>query len=111
MSGAQVLRRTAEKTGIVQCGEVEAQGDLTALYNNLKGCDEVGIGIFFHVTSDRTRDNGLRMCQGRFRLGIRKIFVSERVVRHWNVLCGEVVESLSLRVFKKCLDVVLRDVD
>jgi len=59
------------------------------------------------VCSDRTRGNGCKLKDGRFRLDITKKFFAMRVVRHWHRLLREAVAAPSVEVFRARLDGVL----
>ena len=81
------------------------RGVLIVACQYLKGAyRKAGEGLFTRAWSDRTRGNGLKLKEGRFRLDIRKKFFTVRVVRHWHRLPREVVDAPSLEVFKARLD-------
>ena len=62
------------------------------------------VGIFVRAFCNRTRGNGFKLEEGRFRLDIRKKLFAVRVVRHWNRLPSEVVNAPSLEALKARLN-------
>jgi len=65
---------------------------------------KAGKGPFVRAWSNRTRDNGFKLKEGRFRLDVRKKFLPMRVVRHWSRLSRKAVDDPSLAVFKARLE-------
>jgi len=61
------------------------RGDNKAAFQYLKEAyRKAGEGLFISACSDKTRGNGFKLEEGRFRLDIRKKFFIVRVGRHWN---------------------------
>jgi len=49
------------------------------------------------------------LCLRRFRLDKGKNFFMDRIIKHWNRLLREVMQSLAKEVCKRCMEVALTD--
>jgi len=91
--------------GLFSLEKRRLRGDIVAAFQYLKRAyKKGGEGLFTSVCTDRTRGNGCKLKQCRFRLNIKEKFSAMRVLGHWNRLPREVVDAPSLEVFKPRLD-------
>jgi len=80
--------------GLFRLEKRRLQGDFRAAFQYLKGAYRKDReGLFIRECSDRTRDNGFKLKECRYRLDIRKKFLTMRVVRHWTRLPREVLQA------------------
>ena len=91
--------------GLFSLEKRRLRGDLIAAFQDLKGAyKQEGSKLFERVDNSRTRGSGLKLKEGRLRLGVRGKFFTMRVVMFWNRLSRETAVASSLEVFKARLD-------
>ena len=94
--------------GLFSLEKRRLRDDLTAAFQYLKASyRKEEDRLFSRICGDRTRGNGFKLKEGRFRLDIRKKSLTVRVVRQWNRLHRDVVDAPSLETFKVSLDKAL----
>ena len=83
---------------------------MIAIFKYLKDCHtEEGQDLFSIIPECRTRNNGLKLKEARFRLNSRKNVLTVRAVQQWNQVPQELVSAPTLEAFKKNVDNHLAD--
>ena len=84
------------------------RGDLIVACQYLKGgCKKQENRLFSRICGDRTRGNGFKLKEGRFRWGMRKKIFTLWAVRCWHRLPSEVMDAPFLETLKVRLDQAL----
>jgi len=87
----------------VQLRERASGGPESGLSVSKGGCKKEGNRLFRRDCCDRTRGNGFKLKEGRFRLDIRKMSFIVRVVRHWHRLTKEANENCHITITTLCI--------
>ncbi|CAM4513742.1 unnamed protein product [Caretta caretta] len=97
--------RRLRELGLFSLTKRRLRGDMIALYKYIRGINtREGEELFKLSTNVDTRTNGYKLATRKFRLEIRRRFLTIRGVKFWNSLPREVVGAKDLSCFKIKLD-------
>ena len=87
------------------------RGKLIEVFKILNKFDNIDYKQFFRYDfNDITRSNGYKLSHKRFQTNIAKNFFSYDVISKWNSLSYEIVNSNNIDLFKKKLDIHLKEI-
>ena len=96
-------------SGLFSLEKRRLRGGLIALHSFLRlGSGEGHADLFSLGSSDSTCGNVSNLHQDRFNLDVRHL-LNKRVIKHWHRLPRDVVNALSLFVFKRNLENALNN--
>ena len=98
--------------GLTTLEERRVRGDLIEVYKMTHGLTNIDFSQFFSLNpggpGTTTRGHQLKLVVPQVRTDRRKNFFSVRVIKHWNKLPAEVVNSPNLNIFKTRYDNYVR---
>jgi hypothetical protein len=97
--------------GLTTLAERRRRGDLLETFKIMKGKENIDCRKFFKMDPNvhGVRGNSLRIFTPSVRTTLRKSFFSQRVLRSWNGLTQQAVDSDTLNAFKSQLDIISED--
>ena len=100
-----------DSLGLTTLAERRCRGDLLETFKILKGKENIDCRKFFKMDPNvhGVRGNSLRIFTPSVRTTLRKSFFSQRVLRSWNGLTQQAVDSDTLNAFKSQLDIISED--
>ncbi|CAM5164461.1 unnamed protein product [Natator depressus] len=93
--------RRLKELGLFSLTKRRLRGDMIALYKYIRGINTREGEEFFKLSTNvDTRTNGYKLVIGKFRLEVRRRFLTIRGVKFWNSLLREAVGAKDLSGFK-----------
>ena len=88
------MKKRLRELGLLSLEKKWLCRDLIEAFQYLKRAHrKTGDGLFIREWNERTRDNGSKQKERRYRLDISKKYFTMRVVRQWNRLPSEAVNA------------------
>ena len=100
---SKALKLSKEKINLESLESRRNFFDLCEVYKLLQGLYKTPANTFFSRPQRSLRGHPFKIFKRRSRLDVRKYFFSNRVVKSWNSLPGEVVTAPTLNKFKNQL--------